>query len=106
MQFIVLAFRRAVGLRTWSCSLRAGPAHCVRQGRSLNHSSIFAQMVLAAILMVTHFLIVGLDLYGNLLGDLDAGSMIASLVCVGSAAWLIVLVVIAGIKRLIRMIKK
>lgn len=71
-----------------------------------NHSSIFAQMVLAAILMVTHFLIVGLDLYGNLLGDLDAGSMIASLVCVGSAAWLIVLVVMAGIKRLIRMIKK
>ena len=71
-----------------------------------NHSSIFAQMVLAFILAVSHFLIVGIDLYGKLCGDLETGAMLASLVCVGSAMWLMVLIVIAAIKMVIRKIKR
>lgn len=71
-----------------------------------NHSSIFAQMVLAFILAVSHFLIVGIDLYGKLCGDLETGAMLASLVCVGSAIWLMVLIVIAAIKMVIRKIKR
>lgn len=71
-----------------------------------NHSSIFAQMVFAFILAVSHFLIVGIDLYGKLCGDLETGAMLASLVCVGSAMWLMVLIVIAAIKMVIRKIKR
>lgn len=71
-----------------------------------NHSSIFAQMVLAFVLAVSHFLIVGIDLYGKLCGDLETGAMLASLVCVGSAMWLAVLIVIAAIKMVIRKIKR
>lgn len=71
-----------------------------------NHSSIFAQMVLAFVLAVSHFLIVGIDLYGKLCGDLETGAMLASLVCVGSAMWLMVLIVIAAIKMVIRKIKR
>lgn len=71
-----------------------------------NHSSIFAQMIIAFVLGVSHFLIVGIDLYGKLCGDLEAGAMLASLVCVGSAMWLMVLIGIAAIKMVIRKIKR
>ena len=65
-----------------------------------NHSSIFAQGVVASVLCVLQFLLLGFEgtsIYGNV----EMGDMIATFLFLGSLAWLAILIIVALIKKVI-----
>ena len=66
-----------------------------------NHSSIFAQGVVASVLCVIQFIILGFELT-SAYGTVEMGEMIASLLFMGALAWLGILIIVAIIKKFIK----
>lgn len=71
-----------------------------------NHSSIFAQMVLAGFLLISHFIIIMTDMYGKFLGDMETGMFMGGLIFLGAGFWLGILVVVAIVKKIVQLFRK
>ena len=71
-----------------------------------DHSSIFAQMVLAGFLLILHFIIIMTDMYGKLLGDMETGMFMGGLIFLGAGCWLGILVVVAIVKKIFQLFRK
>lgn len=71
-----------------------------------DHSSIFAQMVLAGFLLISHFIIIMTDMYGMLLGDMETGMFMGGLIFLGAGCWLGILVVAAIVKKFLQLFRK
>lgn len=69
-----------------------------------NHSSIFAQFILAVFLLVSQFLVIMTEFYGTAFGSVDAGITVAVFLFLGAAIWMAVLLVAAIVQKIRRKI--
>lgn len=67
-----------------------------------NHSSMFAQAILAGILLVTQMFAMLTDFYGLLFGQENAGLLLAGFLFLGAGVWLVILATAAVIKKALR----
>ena len=71
-----------------------------------NHSSLFAQSVIAVGLVISQFAAIMIDFYGTAFGTVDNGNIFATLLMWAGLLWLIILGILSVILKIKRKMKK
>lgn len=68
-------------------------------------SALFSQFVIAILIAISQFVVVMNDGYGALFGSVDTGNSVAAVIFFLACVWLLIVVVIAVIKGIIRLLR-
>lgn len=81
----------------------AAIAICVWIYRKLheNHSSVFAQIIVAVLIQFSQFIVIMFELYGTVFGTYNDGNSLAAMIFLAAGLWLFILIII-GVVRLIK----
>lgn len=68
-------------------------------------SALFSQFVIAILIAISQFVVIMFDGYGTLFGSVDTGNSVAAVIFLLACAWLIIVVVVAVIRGIIRLVR-